>query len=350
MSQRFNFLLQVMLVALLFSVVSVPGYGQFVVSKKNTSNADGEGGNGNLFVPCTEPNEIQAKLLFNFDSINNALAEISNFGCDLFVGLRSNDSGNTSFVSLDSIDPNGISEVYVDLGNDIVNQTFGDFELVDSSLNVYDAVQFIVSVPIPPVGPALCNHLNASGVYADYEYYSFMLQLYCKVGENYEEVNVCEVEEYFFSSLLEEECSLGTNIIIKRCCEVEIVLEDDIDPCGKIGKTRGTNRNEVAKRIQNYIDVDNEIESKGASYREKAFLPTLKFANHELSISSNRNTTYEVTCHIINLNGQVLLSDLIELRFNDTTKISLQDFKEGIYIAAVSDSYGNVVIEKILKF
>ena len=305
-----------MLVALLFSVVSVPGYGQFRTINKKGVQQDGGGGDDDL--DCYNIDDLlDIHLLFNSNVLNVDGTSLNpldiEFECDLFAGVTSSLTLLTVYTPIKS---------FSELDYDLIQ--IEDFGLnFDKDVIALSAIQTELNLQMPDILYTDCAEPDFS------EAQEFKVNLYCFDGTIYKEVNACDMEEFFIADILEGDCSLSIDIMLDICC---ISSEPNIPL--------------IPEGVYNSFD---EFSGDSSAREKESWIPNILLSNSELKITSNHAHNYSTSYRIINLNGLSLLSGKVDLFPEVSLGIDLVGLPAGIYIVVFNDFKGRLVTKKIIK-
>ncbi len=289
MSKRFNFLVQFMIVAFVFGWASMPVQGQLRStsnsSNSTTSTSDIGGGDGCL----REGNGVKVYLLLPQFSGIEMINQV--YDCDLYVGITSNLSAQTTYKPLSS---------FIDISN-------GEIIHVNGIL----ATEYGIAMQIPTTKTNCVFNEDEGGGYSEYQ--TFTLNIYCNIGGDMEEVNACELGNLIFSSLLQKECSFHTEIVASICC--------------------------------------NSVGFDGLISLVNAFPNALKISTNynQLTVTSVVNRKYSTRYSIFNLNGQEFINGVIDLEINGVHELDISDLPAGIYISNFKDFEGRIQSNKFIK-
>ncbi len=303
MNTKFNFLVQFMLVALLFSVVTVPVSGQFGDGNNGVGNS-GKVGIVEEDLCMIEGDKLSATLLLDIPNylFVDGIVDIESldFGCDLFVGLTSTVTNQTSYMSINSLQHN-------------VNVGAFEYDYVEPQSHSHSAAQFDMEIPLPSL-ETNCSKGQLNGGSEDQ---LFFLDLYCLSENNYESVDPCQYEDFFYLNLLEVECSLRTKLTVSLCCELDF--------------------NEYGYSEQ---DGGEEVNVKFEQ----------RMGENDLNVRSEEENDYKADYMIINLNGQTMKKGHVNISFNELVIVDLNELPTGIYISIFKDSFGGLMIKRIIKY
>lgn len=313
MNTRFNFLVQFALVAVIFGFSSFDSYSQFAGQVTKPPRAGGGGGNED---PCFNLNEVVwASLLLSFDEIESASVALQEVQCDLFVGLTSYNS-STTFVALDEASQINFSETTVELkGKNLSsNEYLGDIISDEQSSQtgiIVNAVSLGIEIQLPKILESeICEQPQES------EEYPFVLNLYCKVGDDFVEVNPCDMPELFFLDNLLS-CSLEQEVVIELCC---------VDNTG----------------FSVWEDQENQF--------FQGELPQVIFNESSVNIFTKNINKQDGNFKIISLEGLIVKEGKIHLNPYDSHFVDLNSLTNGIYLWVYVNEFGQSITKKILLF
>ena len=334
MNTRFNFLVQIALVFMVFSSTMEIVSGQFRITRNGKSVSQDGGGNDND-LPCIN-NDLELYLVLDENGIEDILN--FDFGCELYVGLKSNLNDEIAYTKL-----NSISDYQFESASNI-NRQISESEVMemqqDNSRGGYEeshssgAIQTALSLDVPSLDVG-CNESSD----LSFEIQSFTVNLYCfdRNTNEYTEFDPCNFEDLFYFQLMDNNCSLELTFFYPVCCVA--LQKPNMQQQGDITNNINFEKNQVLNRSNKSYTENFMVEYK----------VDLRHDNDYIYCRSALNKNEVVKYDIINVSGVKFQSGELEIDEHEFRSIDISSLSDGLYIV-VFRNLDEYYASKVMKF
>ncbi len=318
MNTRFNFLVQFALIAMFFSF-SHYSNAQFRGGASTVSTLGDQGGHGND-EPCFSPSDsVFVDLVMSFETLNvgGAFDDVHgdfqidlmdfDFGCNLFVGVTSNTTNHTSYISLSNVETVDLNTENVAFLGNTVNERIALLE---------------IALPTPKLETDCISGKR-------FEKQIFTLDLYCFDGNEYSPLDPCDYDDFFFEEFLDDNCSLAYEVEVSICC-LNLDEEGSGDIRNGLISAIDEEVNALLINKNNLLVTNFDVNGKGENIQSNSAFQLAKY-------------------NIYDTRGSLIFSGEKLLNQDEQVEIEIAHLNQGIYICRIVIEDALIVSTRFVK-